>query len=353
MYLNKSENKVAIAMSGGVDSSTAALLLIEQGYDVIGLTGIMHEDTSADLAAKNAEMICKILGIEHHAIDLRSTFKEKVIEYYENSYKVGLTPNPCVACNVNIKWGQLKEFAEKKLGASYYATGHYAKKIFENGQYKLTRAKDAKKDQLYMLFDLKQENIANTLFPLADLTKQEVKELAIKHNLPCAASKESQDICFIPHPDTTKKYLTRKFGEKPGNIVDVSTNKILGKHSGTFNYTIGQRRGIGIAASQPLYVVGINHESNTVYVGFEENLYKSELIVSALNIQLQEFKNKEFDALVKIRYNTTAKPARIIPLESDSTKIVFESPVSGITPGQAAVIYDQDNNYLIGGGWIR
>lgn len=353
MCSNKSENKVAIAMSGGVDSSTAALLLIEQGYEVIGVTGIMHEDASAKLAAKNAEKVCGILGIEHHTVDLRAIFKEKVIEYYENSYKIGLTPNPCVACNVNIKWGKLKEFADKKLGANYYATGHYAKKVFENGQYRLTRAKDSKKDQLYMLFDLKQENITNTFFPLADLTKQEVKELALKHNLPCAASKESQDICFIPHPDTTKKYLTRRFREKPGNIIDVNTNKILGKHTGTFNYTIGQRRGIGIAASQPLYVVGINPESNVVYVGFEENLYKTELRVNNLNIQLQEFKNKEFDALVKIRYNTTAKPARIIPIESDKAKIVFESPVSGVTPGQAAVIYDQDNNYLIGGGWIN
>jgi len=238
------------------------------------------------------------------------------------------------------------------LQVDFYATGHYAVINMENGIYRLCRSKDDKKDQIYMLFELTQKDLAQTLFPLSVLTKLQVRQIAEEHNLPCKASKDSQDICFIKPPDSTKKYLTRIFGEKKGSIVDVGSGKVLGEHNGFYQYTIGQRKGIGIAAPYPLYVVSLDAGRNIVYVGYEENLYKQELIISCVNWQQPSFGDKEFKGLVKIRYNTTAKEAIIMPEQDNSAKIVFTEPQSGVTPGQAAVIYDDENKYLIGGGWI-
>jgi tRNA-specific 2-thiouridylase len=348
-----SKGIIAVAMSGGVDSSTAALLLKNEGYRVIGITGIMHGNDDTNSAAKKAADICAMLDIEHYSIDLKKEFKNNVIDYFEKSYEKGLTPNPCVVCNKTIKWGALKKYAHETLNADFYATGHYARIIKDGNSYKLSKAKDTRKDQIYMLFDLSQDDLSNTIFPLGDLTKPEVREFAELNGLPCAANKESQDICFIQPPDSTQKYLARKLGEQEGNIVDIKTNKVIGRHKGAFKYTIGQRKGIGVAASEPLYVVNIKLAENIVYVGFLQELYKPELELVNVNWQQEEFSSQEFKALVKIRYNSSAKEAIVIPKQDYSAIVKFIEPQFAITPGQAAVFYDLKDEYLIGGGWIK
>lgn len=354
MSFNPDGKKVAVAMSGGVDSSTAALLLKEKGFEVVGVTGFMFESPSAEEAVNKARNVCESIGIEHHTVNLVEPFKKCVISYFEDNYISGLTPNPCACCNRTIKWGILKDYAINVIGADYYATGHYARIMKDANCYKLCKAKDSKKDQIYVLFSLTQEDLSRTLFPLGEYTKPEIRELAGKFDVPTAKSKESQDICFIQLPDTTKKYLIRKFGENTGNIVDIRTNKILGKHNGAFHYTIGQRKGIGIAAAEPLYVVKTDLINNTVYVGFKSDVFKSELTAKNVNWQQEEFKNGEFKALVKIRYNTPPEEALVIPQsDNNSVTIRFIKPVSAITPGQVAVFYDLNNEYIIGGGWIN
>lgn len=364
-----SKKRVAVAMSGGVDSSTAALLLKNQGYEVIGITGIMHE--FSDSSVKNASDVCKVLEIPHYSADLKDEFKKRIISSFEESYKNGLTPNPCTLCNRQIKWGLLRDYARNELKAEFYATGHYARITKEDSNYKLCRAKDDKKDQIYMLFSLTQEDLATTLFPLSEFTKPEVRRIAKANNLPSAENPESQDVCFICPPDTTKKYLTRNIGEQEGNIVDINTGKVLGKHQGCFLYTIGQRKGIGIAAAEPLYVVSTDAKTNTVYVGYKKNIYSNKAEIINVNWQQpvildngidstgldkrqgEESKSyKPFKALVKIRYNSSAKPATVIPGNNNTATVEFDEPVSAITPGQAAVFYDLNNEYLIGGGWI-
>lgn len=349
-----SNRKVAVAMSGGVDSSTTAFLLKEQGFEVVGVTAIMHDMENAQTAVQNAKKVADKLNIEHYALDLRKEFNENVITYFENDYKNALTPNPCAVCNKKIKWGALKNFAASQLGAKFYATGHYVNCINENGIYKILRSADIKKDQTYMLFMLSQQDLSNTLFPLGDFTKDKVREIAEKANLPTAKSKDSQDICFIVPPDTTKKYLMRKYNKQEGYIVEEATGKVLGKHTGHYYYTIGQRKGIGIAAKAPLYVTDIDAENNVIYVGFKEELAKQSVEISDVNWQQDEFSKEPFDAFVKIRYNSPAKKAKVIP---DSTAnnafIEFENQEYAVTPGQAAVFYDINNKFLIGGGWIN
>ncbi|OGI03990.1 MAG: tRNA 2-thiouridine(34) synthase MnmA [Candidatus Melainabacteria bacterium GWF2_37_15] len=337
--MNYKKNKVVVAMSGGVDSSVTSLLLLKQGYEVIGLTGVMSE--SSENAVQEAAKVCNSLGIRHEILDLRESFADLVVKYFDNSYMTGLTPNPCVFCNKTIKWGKMTEFVFNELGADFYATGHYAR-IIDN---KLYRAKDLKKDQSYMLFALTQEDLARTIFPLGELNKAEVKEIAKKNNLTSANNKESQDVCFIEPPATTQSYLTNKFGEKSGEIIHYKTGKVLGMHRGTFNYTIGQRKGICIAAPEPLYVISTDHKENKVIVGGKEDLLSSEFTVENVNWQ-QDFTE---NVMVKIRYNSPAQEATI----SRTGHVKFKEPKSAITPGQAAVFYDMDNEYVIGGGIIR
>jgi tRNA-specific 2-thiouridylase len=350
MNSNNKNITVAVAMSGGVDSSVAAILLKKQGYNVVGINGVMNSNgmDSAEKAIESA----KAINIPIEVVDLTSDFNECVIKYFENAYNRGLTPNPCTICNRKIKWGKLIEHAKNKFGANFYATGHYANIINENSNYKLYKAQDLNKDQIYMLFNLTQDDLAKTMFPLGKLTKPEVKEIARKHGLACADNKESQDICFITPPDSTKKYLTRLLGEKKGNIININTEKILGTHNGAYQYTIGQRKGIGIAAEEPLYVVSTDINNNIVYVGFKSDLACSELQVLDVNFQQAEYKNQEFKGMVKIRYNSPAKPATIIPISENTVLVKFDNPEYGVTPGQAAVFYNISNEYLIGGGWI-
>lgn len=348
----KSNKTVAVAMSGGVDSSVAALLLKEQGFNVIGFTGKMQNTEAFNKVVENAKIVADSIGIEHYAVDLSDEFKKLVIEYFEETYKQGLTPNPCAICNGAIKWGKLRDYVKEQINPDYFATGHYASIVKENNTYKVYRAKDDKKDQIYMLFNLKQSDLAQTLFPLSGYKKDEIRDIALKHNLPCATSKDSQDVCFIPKPDTAKKYLIRKFKEQKGDIRDINSNKKLGEHSGFYQYTIGQRKGIGIAAPNPLYVIKLDAKTNTVFVGEIKDLEQSIVNVHRFNWQQMEYQNGEFEALVKIRYNTCAKPAIIKPLDNNLAQIKLIEPELGVSPGQACVIYDRQNEFLIGGGFI-
>lgn len=346
------ENKkiAAVAMSGGVDSSVTALLLQQKGYEVIGITGKMVDTQAADTVVKNAKRVADMLGIRHEVCDVTAKFSERVINYFENEYKCGKTPNPCIMCNQFIKWGELFDFACDKLGADVYATGHYADIKYENGIYKLYPAKDEHKDQLYFLYRLGQKQLSKTIFPLYYYNKSEVKQMAVDFNLPPKDSKESQDICFIQKPMTTKKYLTDKFGSEKGDFIDILTGKKWGEHSGCYQYTIGQRKGIGIAAPYPLYVIDIDAEKNIVYVGREEDNYKKNLTIKGINLTYP-IDNSEFDAWVKIRYNMEHKKARV-RLYDDSADVEFYEPVNSITAGQAGVFYDINDKHLIGGGWV-
>jgi len=325
---------VVVALSGGVDSSVAALLLLKQGFLVEGIVGKMTSDNSV---CKNAQAVADELGIKLHILDLQSEFNEKIIDYFIDSYKCGLTPNPCVMCNKYIKWGEVARFAFENLNADFFATGHYAK----NTEGMLFPATDSKKDQLYYLFNLKKKWLKKTLFPLSGYSKEQVKKIAQENNLPSKSAKESQDVCFTAN---VKKFLSEKLQKKSGDIVRIETGKIIGKHEGSFLYTIGQRKGIGIAWREPLYVVKTDTKENLVYVGEEKHLFSSSLKLKDVNF-LDEF---EGEVWVKIRYNMPFVKAR---LEGDT--VYFDSPVKGIARGQACVFYDKDDYHLLGGGFIE
>lgn len=338
-------------MSGGVDSSVTALLLQQQGYKVIGLTGKMVESDVPD----NAKRVADKLGIELYVFDAREIFRQKVIDYFINDYKNGKTPNPCIMCNEFMKWGVLFDYAIDVLGADVFATGHYADVRCENGVYKLYPAKDEHKDQLYFLYKLGQKQLSKTIFPLYHYEKAQVKQIAVDYDLPPKDSKESQDICFIQKPLTTKSFLVEKLGTEKGDFVDISTGKKLGEHDGSYKFTVGQRRGIGIAAPYPLYVIDTDPLKNIVYVGKDEDNYKNVVKIYNLNLtynmeQDGEGKN-EFDAWVKIRYNMPHQKAHV-KLFEDFAEIEFYEPINSVTRGQSGVIYDLENKHLIGGGII-
>ena len=342
--------KVAVALSGGVDSAVVAALLLEQGCEVVGLTGKMTCSEDFEQVVINAKKVADKLGIEHYVYDAVNLFDEKVIKYFENSYATGETPNPCIMCNKYIKWGCLFDYAIQELDADYIATGHYANIKNDDGVYKLYPASDEHKDQLYFLFALNQEQLSKTLFPLSGYKKEEVRQIAEKYDLPPKSAKESQDICFIKHPMTTKKYLNNLFTSKEGNFVEKSTGKVLGKHEGFWQYTIGQRKGIGIAYPEPLYVIDIDSEKNVVYVDKQQELYSKFLKLK--NIDFSYKKNDlEFEALVKIRYNMPFIKA-FVKKVLDEWIVEFCEPVSAITKGQACVFYDIYDGHLIGGSFI-
>lgn len=343
-------SRVAVALSGGVDSAVTAALLKEQGYEVVGITGKMTCSEDFERVVRNAKKVADKLEIKHYAVDVSKDFSEKIIKYFENSYKNGLTPNPCIMCNKFIKWGSLFDYAINELKADFIATGHYANIKEQNGIYKLYPASDEHKDQLYFLFLLSQKCLSKTLFPLSRYRKDEVRKLAEKYDLPPKSAKESQDICFIKAPMTTKKYLNSVLENKTGNFVEKSTGKILGHHDGFWQYTIGQRKGIGLAAPEALYVIELEPETNTVYVGYKNELDSEKLILN--NIQWSyPAENTEFEALVKIRYNM--KAVRAIINCADKTEIRFSEPISGLTPGQACVLYSIEDGHLLGGGFIE
>lgn len=350
--------KVMIAMSGGVDSSVCAKIVKDKGYDIVG--GTMHlfdktdklfyPDESGYNDTKDAKSVADMLGVDFYVFDFKEEFKKHVIEPFINSYETAGTPNPCLYCNKELKFGMLIDKAVE-MGCDYIATGHYAHIVFENGRYKLKKAIDITKDQSYVLYSLTQEQLEHTMFPLGNLTKDEVKEIAKDCNFVTAGKKESQDICFVPDGDYVGfmcRYTGKNYPE--GNFVD-KDNNILGKHKGIVHYTIGQRKGLGIALNKPAYVCNKNSVENTVTLGDNEDLFKADVYVSDFNWLSIAKPDGEIKASAKIRYNMKEQPCTVIPLDNDKVKIVFDEPQRAITKGQAAVVYDGD--YIIGGGIIE
>jgi tRNA-specific 2-thiouridylase len=345
--------RVAVAMSGGVDSSTTALIMLEAGYDVVGVTGWLVKAGSrcCDTGMIDAARVCEQLGIEHHAVDLRELFKHEIIDQFHESYARARTPLPCSLCNTIIKWGALLNYSKKHLGARYIATGHYARVIeTEHGQ-TVGRAKDRGKDQSYVLWGLTGEQLGSTLLPLGEYAKTEIREIAARSRLATANRPDSQDLCFIPQGQTTQQYLAQFLADAPGPIIHAVSGEVLGEHAGTHNFTIGQRRGIGIGYREPLYVTHIDPEVHTVYVGPREALARPELTASDLNWILPA-PARPFEALAKIRYNSPAVAATIVPLADRRVRVLFQQPQSAVTPGQVLGIYDPTDTYLYGGGWI-
>ena len=346
--------KVLLGMSGGVDSSVSALLLKEQGYEVIGTTLELFAGSSCCnintyIDAKN---VCNSIGVPHFTYDYKNEFKEHVINDFIDAYANQRTPNPCIECNKYLKFGAMYEKA-KELGCEYIATGHYAKMEYseEYGRYVLKKANNIAKDQSYVLYNLPKELLGKVLFPLGYFnSKEEVREVARKNNLKTASKPDSEDICFIPDGNY-KKFLENNSNIKPkeGNIVNVK-GEILGKHKGLYNYTIGQRKGLGISNKVPLFVIGFNKEKNELIVGEESETYKTEMLVKDINLLLIDELTQKMKVNVKTRYSSKEEPATIEMMENGYIKVVFDKPVQRITPGQSAVFYIDD--IVLGGGKI-
>ncbi len=341
--------KFAVAMSGGVDSSVCAALLKKEGHEVIGLT--MQVMPSED-AANAAREVAQVLDIPHHTFDFRDVFTKQIISDFCRQYSLGRTPNPCVRCNRVIKFGALLEKA-KELGSVAMATGHYARieKRPSASRFILKKGVDRKRDQSYFLYKLTQAQLADAVFPLGNLTKDKVRKMALDMRLPAANRKESREICFIPendYPRFLRKHLPSEI--KSGQIADKQGN-VLGKHNGIIDYTIGQRKGLGISSKEPLYVVDINSQTNTVIVGGKQDVYASEFIATDLNWIAFERLTISLTLKAKIRYLHPEAESVITPIENNKVDVKFAEPQMAITPGQAAVFYDDD--MIVGGGTIE
>ncbi len=342
--------KVAVALSGGIDSSVTCALLKKQGYNVIAVTAKMTNSPSFEIVCQNAKSVADKLEIEHYILNLENDFQKEVIDYFEDSYQKGITPNPCVVCNKKIKWGKLFDYAINELNCDYIATGHYAKIIKNDDKYLLYPAQDEKKDQLYYLVALTQKHLSKTLFPLSNYTKDEIRQMAQNLDLPTKSAKESQDICFIEKPMTTKKWLIEKFKEQKGNFILQKTGEKIGTHQGFYQYTIGQRKGIGIAYSEPLYVTGLDASKNIVYLGVKSELFANECIIE--NVNIQDNIPNDGKVMAKIRYNMPAFLANA-QFENDTIKLKFDTPQSAVTSGQIGALYDVNDGHLLAGGWIK
>ena len=348
--------KIAVCMSGGVDSSVSTYLISKKGYETVGLTGwlIKGSGRCCDNGMVDAAKVCEQIGLNHISKDLRVFFKQEIVDPFINSYQTGYTPIPCITCNTTIKWGSLMRYAFDELNCTHIATGHYAKHLKDKEDFKIVRPKDSKKDQTFMLWGLTQEVLSRTVFPLGDLTKEEVRKIAREGNLIVADKEESQDICFVSDKEGTQGFLGKYLESKEGYIIENKTGKILGIHQGTHNYTIGQRKGMGIAHSEPLYVVELDIDNNIVYAGTKEELEGYELIAKDVNWILPTVacSNTPVRMMAKIRYNSRTYLAKVQMLGNNQVKVVFNETQSAITPGQACVFYDETDQILLGGGWI-
>ena len=339
---------VVIGMSGGVDSSVAACLLKEEGYQVIGATMQLLEDEKTKEAIEDAKKICTILNIPHYIFDLTKKFKTIIIEDFIRSYKEGTTPNPCIICNKHFKFGLFYKKAQE-LGATYIATGHYAK--VKNNRLIMSDAKE--KDQSYFLCQIDKEVLPNVLFPLNNFhSKDEIRALAKKYNLPVSEKKDSQEICFIPNDDYKSFLEKNNIKNKPGNII-LKNGTILGKHNGLYKYTIGQRKGLNIAYKEPLYVLELDTENNNVIVGTNKELLKRELIATDINYLIDKdefFKTKLY---AKIRSRGSLEEIEKCQLDKKKNLIItFVKDLRAITPGQYIVFYN-DKNECLGSGCIK
>lgn len=335
-------------MSGGVDSAVTAALIKSAGYDCVGATMKLYGKCFSEKDAKDAEQVAKSLGFSHSVFDLGNDFEKYVISNFVNTYIDGATPNPCIECNRYIKFRALLDIA-KELGCDYIATGHYARVEKDGGRYLLKKGVDESKDQSYVLYSLTQEELSRTLLPLGGLTKAKVRSIATDMGFVSADKKESQDICFVPDGDYAS-FIERFSGKrfKKGNFVDKEGN-VLGTHGGIIRYTIGQRKGLGLALPQPMYVCDKRTVDNTVVLATNEELFEKELTATDFN-WIAPPSEKPFKATVKTRYRAQAANATVTPLENGDVKVVFDTPQRAITRGQAAVIYDNDT--VIGGGKI-
>jgi tRNA-specific 2-thiouridylase len=351
--------KVVVAMSGGVDSSVAAALLKQQGYDVIGMMLRLWSEPGKEESNRCctpesmalARRVAAKLDVPFYVVDAKEVFRETVVQYFLDGYARGETPNPCLLCNRQIRWTFLLDRA-LALGADFMATGHYVRLKDEGGRMKLLRAVDLAKDQSYVLHVLNQEKLQRALFPVGDYPKPEIRRMAESFGLPTAARHDSQDLCFLAGDDY-RNFLQRNAAEllKPGQIV-TREGQVVGEHRGLANYTIGQRKGLGLASPVPLYVLGKNSATNTLLVGTREELGSSELTARDVNWVSGEAPGESFRAEVKIRYTAKEAPAEVTPTEGGSrVGVWFDAPVRDITAGQAAVFYQGD--VMLGGGIIQ
>lgn len=354
--MNDRKKKVVVAMSGGVDSSVAALLLAEQGHEVTGL--FMRTGTHAGAAKKtccsledgrDARAVAELLGFPFYALDFESEF-QAIIEDFVGAYRVGRTPNPCILCNRDLKFGKLFEYAAA-AGADFVATGHYARVVSRGGRQAVARGRDPGKDQSYVLFPLGQAELAKTILPVGELEKSEVREVARSAGLTVAEKAESQEICFVPDGDYRALLAARGVGT-PGPILDLD-GAVIGEHQGFEHFTIGQRRGIGRAFGEPRYVVAIRPEQAAVVLGTRDDLGDAVLTAAGWVAGGREAPSpgEEFRAEVQIRYRHNAAMATVTGIEDGRVGIRFDVPQDAVTPGQAVVAYDGD--VVLGGGWIE
>ncbi len=354
-----SKGKVVVAMSGGVDSSVAAALLVRAGYDVVGITMRLWTEEWDDLPAMNrtccgveavddAQAVAQLLEIPYYVMNFERPFSTHVVDYFTQEYALGRTPNPCQACNQHVKFDHLMD-RSVALGADYVATGHYARVRRDGAGYHLLKGCDQAKDQSYFLYALGQRELRRILLPVGEFTKPQIRELALDLGLPVADKPDSQEICFVPD-NNYRRFLNERLESEPGDLVD-TTGRVIGRHRGVAYYTIGQRHGLGLASPQRLYVTQIEAAENRVVVGPEEHLYAREARATDVRFVLGE--PDEFPVAVnaKIRYKSREAPAFVFPDGAGGVRVLFDEPQRALTPGQAMVFYQAEE--VVGGGTIQ